>query len=143
MLAFIDFGIWSGLKYLSEIQSPWLYVGFLSIAFFSGVISGLLMMVIYQATAMNKLIGMASKNDSPILKMLKMAESMGSNNSGGFGGPPVDADGNLDTTKISGLVGGVLGMLTGGGGVPTSDKTDNLGLSKRRRRKKTTSADKS
>ena len=109
---FIDLGIWSTLVYLTEIQSPWLYVGFLSIAFFFGVLSGLVMSATYQAATMNRLLGLVIKKKGPLDDVLNILEGNSSMNM------------NMMSSVISGL------MTT----IPSSDHTDNLGLPIKRRK---------
>lgn len=125
MLAlFIDLGILNFIVELARLESPVMFIGFLSVAFFSGVITGLLLMVTYQAKSINKFMGIALKPDSPLLRLLEKADSLS-------GSSPMGPDGKLDQNMIQGLVGSVFGAL-GGGPMPT-DRTDDLGLSRRRR----------
>lgn len=121
MWQFINLGIFDFIVELAKLDSAWLYVGFLSFAFFSGVVSGLLMMVTYQATAMNKFMGIALKPDNPLMGLL--GQLNGGNDSMGDGNP----------NQLSGLISMVAGSL----GVTPPDKTDSLGLPKKRNRRKT------
>lgn len=120
MLMFVDFGISDFIVGLARVESPMMFIGFLSFAFFSGLISGLILCGIYQVRTMNKLMNMGLKEDSPFLKLLDKAESL----TGSRGGP--------NNEQIQNMVGSVFGAL--GLGAPP-DKTDDLGLSKRRRGK--------
>jgi len=121
MLMFIDFGIFEFIVELARVESPTMFVGFLSFAFFSGLVSGLILCGIYQVRTMNKLMNMGLKEDGPLVKLLDKAESLTGN---GRGGP--------NNEQIQNMVGSVFGAL--GLGAPP-DKTDDLGLNKRRRGK--------
>ena len=123
-MLFVDMGILNFIVELAKVESPVMFIGFLSIAYFCGILSGLMLMGVYQVRTVNKLMGMATKSDSPLTQLLEKAESL--TGTGSSGGTP-------NNEQIQNMVGSVFSALGMGA---SADKTDDMGLSKRRKRNK-------